>query len=235
MARRSAVSVIAVGLLVAVLLASCNDDVTVVQVPKNRPPQILLTGPEYETANPIKAPLPSLWVLAADPDGQADIAAVVLRISDITLNSVIVRPDDPGDECRRPFYADGDTVDITPYLRRTTFRVDDRVLWRGSEGTYGISLTYPLLTEGGLAKQGSVFGDHLKSCRWGYDYLYMVEEFGLYPPAISPPRDVYVTYADFSISGISVTVYDQSGATATKDFPDFRGFFTNSLEDYTLP
>lgn len=225
---------LAAGFVVAASLAACGDDGAVLQVPDNRPPSIILAGPEYDTANPLRAPLPSLWVVAIDQDGAEDIAAVMLRISQVTLNSIIVRPDDSAQDCRYPYYADGDTINILPYLTKTTFRVE-RPLARSYDGTYVISPNYRLLTEGGLVPHSSVLGQWVKGCRWGLDYLYMLEEFGVHPPALSRPRDAYVTYADVSIRGITVTVYDQSGASATRTFPDFRGIFTNSLEDTTLP
>jgi hypothetical protein len=230
----SCVRTLAAGFVVAASLGACGDDGTVLQVPENRPPSIILAGPDYDTANPVRAPLPSLWVVATDQDGAEDIAAVMLRVSHVTLNSVIVRPDDSAQECRQPYYADGDTINILPYLEKTTFHVEHPIA-RSDGGTYTISPSYRLLTEGGLVSHSSVLGQWVKACRWGRDYLYMLEDFGIHPPALSRPRDAYVTYADVSLRGITVTVYDQSGASATQTFPDFRGIFTNSLEEATLP
>jgi hypothetical protein len=216
-------------------LSACSDKYTTVQVEENRPPKILLWGPEYDTAAHIKAPLPQPWVLATDPNGADDIAAVVLKVSSVTIVSLIVRPDDPGEECSRPFYAAMDTIDLFPYLRRQTFSIPNQPLQRGNDGVYTASLSYRLLTEGGIGNHGDAFGQFVKFCRWGYDYLYMIEQFGLYPPALSTPRDVYVTYAEFFVSGMSITVYDQSGVPATVGFPDFYGIFTNTTEDQTPP
>ncbi|MBI3004215.1 MAG: hypothetical protein HYY49_02220 [Ignavibacteriales bacterium] len=179
--------------------------------------------------------MPQPWVIAADPDGADDIVAVVLRISSISIVSLIVRPDDASQECSRPFYASMDTIDVLPYLKKRTFNILNQPLQRGYNGAYTAYLSYSSLSEGGISNHADVFGQFVKFCRWGYDYLYMVEQFGLYPPALSSPRDVYVTYAEFFISGISMTVYDQSGATATVTFPDFYGIFTNTTEDQTPP
>jgi hypothetical protein len=228
----------AIGLAAFVVLISatgCDDDNITITKPGNRPPQILLSGPEYDDSEPLEAPLPMPWVVVADADGEADIAAVVLRISNARLVSVIVRPDDFQEECRKPFYADMDTIDIGHFLEKTEFRVSDQLLWKGTNGAYQAYLGYNVLTENGLGAHGNVFGPSVKDCRWGLDYLYMIEEFGLYPPALSAPRDVYVTYAEFVVSGISITAYDQSGASVTESFPDFRGYFTNDLEERTLP
>jgi hypothetical protein len=226
---------IVAGLVLAAAVTACGDEVTITQTHENRPPQILLSGPEYDVTAPIEAPFPTLWVLATDADGAGDIAAVILSVSSISLLSTIVRPDDAEEDCRRPFYADMDTIDIGPHFEKRTFRIEDMPLGRGTDGMYRTSLSYYLLTEGGLGRHGTVFGESIKQCRWGYDYLYMIEEFGLYPPALPAPRDVYVTYAEFSISGITMTVYDQSGAEASVEFPDARVFFTNSLESRVLP
>lgn len=222
-------------LVMMISLNGCSDEVTINQISENRPPQILLSGPEYDVTEPIEGPLPGLWVIAGDEDGAEDIAAVVLRISSIKLTNLIVRPDDASEECRRPFYADMDTINIMPFLIKNTFTVSALPLSRGTAGTYSAYLTYYLLTEGGIEQYSNYFGENVKSCRWARDYLYMIENFGLYPPALSQPRDVYVTYAEFLIGGISITVYDQAGETATETFPDFRGYFTNFLEEETLP
>jgi hypothetical protein len=173
-------------------------------------------------------------VLATDPDGADDIAAVVLKISSIRLVSLIVRPDDATLECARPFYVPMDTINVLPYLKKQLFSAN-QPLRRGDQGTYAAYLSYSLLTEGGISNHGDEFGQYVKPCRYGDDYLYLVERFGLYPPALPLPRDVYVTYAEFFISGISITAYDQSGTTATVTFPDFYAVYTNSVEDQTLP
>jgi len=202
---------------------------------QNNPPQILLINDEYETADTLEGPLPSLWVVAADKDGSDDIAAVVLEISSVKLMDIIVRPTDPSEECLRPYYADIDTINIIPFMEKTKFTITKQLLQLNSEGVYSTSISYLLLTGGGVGKHSSFFGEHIKSCRWGQDYLYMLESFGFYPPEPAQPKDVYVTYIKLLISGIKITVYDQSGETATKTIPDFICYFTNSLEEQTLP
>ena len=223
------------GVIVLISVSACTDNVTNVQTRGgNTPPQILLSGPEYDAGAHIESPLPQPWVIAADPDSADDIVAVVLRISSISLVSLIVRPDDSTQECSRPFYAPMDTIDVLPYLKKQTFSVL-QPLPQSNDGAYHAYLSYSLLTDGGIANYGDAFGQFVKSCRWGNDYSYMIEHFGLYPPALPIPRDVYVTYAEFLISGITFTAYDRSGATATVTFPDFYGIFTNSTEDQTEP
>jgi hypothetical protein len=201
----------------------------------NHPPNIILRGPVYDSLAHFKDPLPQPWVIVGDSDGQNDIAAVVLNISKIDIVSLIVRPDDSTQECSTPFYAPMDTINVLPYLRKRSFSILNYSLQKGNNSVYTSYLTYNFLTDGGIVNDGDVFGQVVKPCRSGTDYLYMEEHFGLYPPALSSPRDVYVTYAEFLISGISITVYDQSGASASVTFPDFYGIFSNSKEDQTLP
>jgi len=224
------------GLIVLLCVSACTDNITNVQAGggANSPPQILLSGPDYVAGARIKSPLPQPWVIAADPDSADGIVAVVLKISSISLVSLIVRPDDSTLECSRPFYASMDTIDVLPYLKKQTFSVLQPLV-QSNDGAYHAYLSYNLLSEGGIVNHGDVFGQVVKPCRYGDDYLSMVEHFGLFPPALPVPRDVYVTYAEFSISGITFTAYDRSGATATVTFPDFIGIFTNSTEDQTPP
>ena len=230
--QRLAFTLIVFGILVS--LSGCDDNITITQTQENRPPKILLWGYDYETTEPISGPLNGPWVLPADPDGIDDIAAVILRFSSVTITSLIVRPDDASQVCRRPFYADMDTIDILPYLNKSIFSVTDP-LYRREDGVYKSYLIYSLLTEGGLGNHGNVFGKSVKSCYFGQNYQYMNEDFGLYPPALPSPRDVFVTYTEFIISGVSIIVYDQSGDTASVSFPDIRVIFSNATEDQTSP
>lgn len=231
--QRSVIILNVFGILLSI--SGCRDNDTINQIQENRPPKLILWGPDYDSGAHFRASLPQLWVLATDPDGGDDIAAVVLNISNIRIVSLIVRPDDSTDACSRPFYAPMDTINVIPYLKKQTFRVPNESLRRGDQGIYAASLSYRLLSEGGISQHADKFGQVVKSCRWGNDYLYMIEQFGLYPPALPAPRDVYVTYAEFFISGISITAYDQSGAFVTQAFPDFYAVFSNSTEDQTSP
>ena len=232
--HRSAIMFAGFGFLLSI--SACGDNITITQARQdNRPPTILVQGADYEPGAHIRAPLPQLWVIATDPDGADDIAAVVLSISSISIVSLIVRPDDSSEVCRRPFYAPMDTINILPYLTKQVFSIPNLPLNRSGQSVYSSYLSYTLLTEGGISSHGVTFGQDVKTCRWGFDYLYMIEDFGLYPPALPTPRDVYLTYAEFSISGIRFTIYDQSGATASVTFPDFYAVFSNSMEDQTPP
>ncbi len=217
-------------------LLGCEDKITVNVPPpsvENSPPKILLSGPEFDPGNPVQAPLPRIWVLASDPDGADDIAAVFFHIKSITLNSLIVRPDSATEECRIIHYADMDTINIMPLLESMVFTND--ISLSKFNGVYYHYIDYYNLTPGGISAQSSTFGQQVKECSYGTDYNLYLERFGLYPPALPAARDVHVTRADFSLTDISITVYDQSGATDTAVFPDLEVFFTNSLEEEILP
>jgi hypothetical protein len=229
-----------VGIAILLSISGCIDKTEIIpddaiEHPTNRPPKILLSGPVYDSSAHFKNLLPQPWVIVGDSDGPNDIATVVLNVSSIKLVSIIVRPDDSTQPCSTPFYAPMDTINVLPYLKKQTFSIPNQALQQGGNGVYTAYLSYSLLTEGGLVNDANVFGQVVKSCRSGYDYLYMIEHFGLYPPALPSARDVYVTYVEFLISGISITVYDQSGASATVTFPDFYGVFSNSTEDQIPP
>ena len=211
----------------------CGDEVVVNPPPGNSPPRILLSGPELDAVNPIRGPLPTLWVIPSDPDGADDIAAVVLKVGTVTLNSMIVRPDSAEARCVWVHYAPMDTIDVLPFMTKRTFEV--LLPLRNDAGVYGSGLYYWTLTEGGLMAHSPVFGPYVKDCYSGVDYQYYLERGGLYPPAIAVPRDVHITYASLSLADISITVYDQSGATATATYPNVTVIFSNYKEDQVLP
>ena len=228
------------GFSLLALVFGCDDkagDILIVEKTnqENRTPKIIEWGPVFDSAANYSNSMPQLWIIAGDQDGLDDITAVVLKVSSIKIISLIVRPDDSTQECSRPFYASMDTINILPYLKKKTLSIPSQALYRESNGVYTAYLSYNLLTEGGIRNQSDSFSDFVKLCRWGYDYLYMTEHFGLNRPAPLNPRDVYVTYAKFFISGISITVYDQSGSSATVNYPNFYGTFTNATEEQTQP
>ncbi|MEQ8359620.1 MAG: hypothetical protein RH860_09050 [Cytophagales bacterium] len=216
-------------------LYSCKDDDDTAPLEENAVPQILISGPEYDTINPIEAPIEELWVIATDADGAEDIAAVILNISEINLEELIVRPDDSTEICRLPYYSDNDTINIFPYLNKTSFSIVNQPLIRTISNRYYFQLYYQVLCDGGFLKQHNSFGDWVKSCTNSDTYKYSIEQFGLYPPLIDDARDVFVTYAKFSVKGIRIDVFDHSGSSSSKNFPDLSCYFSNSMEDQTLP
>lgn len=225
----------AIFLVGLVPLSGCDDEtINLVQRPENSPPRILLSGFDYDSIGVTRGPVTGPWVLPTDPDGAEDIAAVILNVGSMTLNSLIVRPDSAEAECVWAHYADMDTFNLMPHLPTTTFSIENLVLY-GYRGIYAEGFDYHLLTAGGMSSHLDSTGPLVKGCYSGVDWQYYLERFGLYPPVMVPARDVHVTYADISVNDISITVYDQSGASDSATFPDARIVFTNPREDATLP
>ncbi len=222
-------------LLIPFFYACNDDDEGTAPVEENAVPQILISGPEYDTINPIEAPFQNLWVIATDADGPEDIAAVTLNISEIVLEELIVRPDDSTANCRLPYYSDNDTINILPYLNKTSFSIVNEPLSKSFDNSHFAYLNYHVLCDGGLFKQHNSFGDWVKDCISSDIYKYSIEQFGLYPPLIDNAQDIYVSYAKFSLKGIRIDVYDHSGASSGKTFPNFSCYFSNMMEDQTLP
>jgi hypothetical protein len=224
------------GLFILLSMIGCEDEI-IVNVPpqteENSPPVILLSGPEFDPSEPIQGPLEKIWVLASDPDGADDIAAVIFRIDTITLNSMIIRPDSATEECRRIHYADNDTINIMPFLETTVFTIEISLYRQNS--LHSFYATYPAFFPNQMSALSPYFGRTVKDCSYGGDYNLYLDRFGMYPPAIAVARDVHVTRIDLSLHDISITVYDQSGATATVEYPDLEVFFTNATEEATLP
>lgn len=229
-----------IGIIIFIQIAGCSDVVTNntyndADQKENQPPSIILWGPKIDSLEHYNSPLPQTWVVVGDPNGSSDIAAVVLRITKVSIVSLIVRPDDSTKPCSEPYYSNMDTINVLPFLSKTVFNIPDQFMTKSVDGHYYDYLSYNLFTEGGIASKSNVFGPSVKGCHGGYAYLLMFEQFGLYPPALSSPRDVYVTYAEFLISGLSITVYDQAGKSASVTYPDFYARFSNFTEDQTLP
>lgn len=228
-----------IGIIIFLFISGCTEETTNVPdenngLTDNHPPQILLWGPEFDSLTEFNG-YPKPWVIIGDVDGSDDITAVILKISKIDIVSLIVRPDDSTQECSMLYYAPYDTIDVTHYLSKQTFSVPFQVMSQIGNGIYTNYLTFSMLTEGGIVNDADVFGEPVKPCVSGQDYPYWIEHFGLYPPAVPVPRDVYLTFAKLFISGLSIVVYDQSGASDSITFPDFYGSLSNIKEDQTLP
>ena len=233
---RLCTATLAAGLAAAIVMG-CEGDTTVRVVPvtvENSPPVILSSTPDFDDGERFEGGAPDLWIVPSDPDGADDIAAVFFHIDTVTLNSLIVRPDSAPEPCRRVNYSDMDTINVWPLLNSTAFEMNTPLSRLGS-GAYAVYLDYFDLTDGGLVGWADEFGPQVKGCGSGLDYNLFFEAFGLYPPALPAPRDVHVTYADFTLRGVTFTVYDHAGATATRTYPDLSVYFTNPTEEATLP
>lgn len=144
-----------------------------------------------------------------------------------------MRPDSATEECRRIHYADNDTINIMPFLTATAFTIEFP-LYR-QKSIHAFYATYQAFFPNQMSALSPYFGRTVKDCSYGGDYDLYLDRFGMYPPALAVARDVHVTRVDLSLHGISITVYDQSGATVVRTYPDLEVYFTNSTEEATLP
>jgi hypothetical protein len=214
----------------AVFVSSCGDrteNFQAVTVPDvNDPPLIVAQGPSWPSTAidlSIQGP-PSPYVIVADPDGLDDIALAVFSIQSAVLRRVIVRPDSmpyPPPSCTMVAWSD--SVDITPMLPPTFAPlVERRAMDReGSMFTYH-SFSWSPYSDGqafpNIALASPYFGTPVNSC----GPQYPLSRFGIYPPGVPAAFDVNVTFAEIEYQGISATVYDGAGHTATTSFPPLR-------------
>lgn len=63
----------------------------------------------------------------------------------------------------------------------------------------------------------------------------MLSTLVVYPPAIAAPRVIFITYVDIEYTGISATVYDSGGLSATTTFPNLRLIYTGDEERRVAP
>ncbi len=232
-------------LLLASLAVGCSDRVNVTSVAKpteNRPPLIIKKGPAYPSG-PIDAGTSGqkLYVLAGDPDGLDDIAAVLLDVGSVVLHRAIARPGASLGFCEGPSYAPLDTFDVMPIIATTYPGISDCPLEPSGGGYYSIesfgfapalggsSPACPVLPH--LENGSEFFGATLG----GLCYPLPFFAVGVYPPAVATPRNIFITYADIEYKGIRVTVYDAAGSTATATFPDLRLVYQTLEERQATP
>jgi hypothetical protein len=226
---------IAVGVFVAIaLFGACDEtnDIVVSVDPNNKPPMIVTQGPDFP-AGPIEVvggSAPGLWVLVGDPNGLDDISAVFLDVQSIRLHGIIIRPADFIGECVTMVYTPNNTIDTSSLVPDPTEigKLKSAPLIHDQGGIYRIN---PFVVPQ-LAQALPIFG-WPSGCGIGLGgYL---EWLLLLPPAAPVPTNVFLTYADEEFIGISVTVYDSSGASARTTFPNLRVVFTTSEEKTVAP
>jgi hypothetical protein len=57
----------------------------------------------------------------------------------------------------------------------------------------------------------------------------------LLPPATATPTDVFLTFVEVEYLGITVTVFDKVGESASTTFPDLRVAYSTTLESTIAP
>ena len=227
------------------LAAGCGDTVKVTSVQPftNQPPTIIAQGPDYG-AGPIdigRQGAPSPYIIVADPNGISDIAETVFKIDTVIVRQMIARRDSISPPyCAFVTYNPSDTIDVLPLLpptftdvvqclmsqQRTFFSIDPFPVFPGF--SFAGCSAFP-----SIRSASASFGPALVGCV-SSDADRLVT-FGVYPPAVSPPIEISVTYLDLEYRGISATVYDASGATATARWPNLRLLYTTERERTVAP
>ncbi len=219
------------------LTLGCGDTVKVTNVLPftNQPPTIVAQGPAYGPG-PIdigRQGAPAPYIIVADPNGVSDIAETFFKIDTAIVHGMIAR------HCAFVTYNPSDTIDVLPLIpptftdvvlcvmpqQRTLFSIDPFPLFPGF--AYGCSAFPPIRTA------SASFGPPLVGCV-SNDNDRLVS-FGVYPPAVSSPIDISITYLDVEYRGISATVYDASGATAVARWPNLRIIYTTEKERGVAP
>jgi len=207
----------------------------------NRPPAIVQQGPVFPPGGfeQISSYSPygiNLWVLVADPDGIDDISLVTASVDSVRLARFLLRPDTSSTSCSYFSYADNETIATSAILPvPTTFagfsfmpltRVQGGLFQASSFG--GTSSGFPDLIEA-----SPVLEEWQGGCYYGSTGI--LGPIVVLPPAVLTQRTAILTYADVEYRGITVTVYDKVGATATTSFPDLRIVFPSPEERAAAP
>jgi len=129
-----------------------------------------------------------------------------------------------------------DTINIMPYIPTSLPGVENIIMSKGDGGLYYsgyYSLSYRSFMDGGIEGLADEFGSGVKSCGnspWDY-----IEHFGAYPPSVSVAQDVFVTYLEFELVDITLTVYDAAAESTTVNLPNLKTVYTTKLEEETAP
>ena len=229
------------GLVLAIgfIIGGCDDEnITVVTVPtENRPPRIIAQGPDFP-AGGVDVEFvhggPDLYVLVADPDGLDDISAVFLNVGSVTVHRVIARPDS-GDSCAEPSYAANDTFNIGTLIPSTFPGLVNFPMGLQAGGIYTTPnfclLSFDCPAAPRIDRANASFGRSVRGCATGSFILW----FGVYPPAVPSPSDIFITYLDVEYTGITATVYDAAGLSAATSFPNLRLIHATEEERRVAP
>jgi hypothetical protein len=216
--------------LLPLLVPGCKDTVVqnIVNPQSNRPPTIVSQGPDIppqglDHVSHFSPDGVDLWVLVGDPDGLDDISLVTVDVASVELLRFVVRPD-TATGCSRFGYAPGDTIDANSILPvPATFPgLSFRPLTRQQGGLYVMH---------GFGDEGNGFPDLVAASsaveEWNggcYDTppYWVLGPIVIVPPAVPARLNAIISYADVRFHGISVTVHDATGASASSSFPDWR-------------
>lgn len=230
---------IAIAVLGYVLfLGACdeNHDIIVNTGQENEPPLVVTQGPEFplgtiEVTNGAGFGTPIPWVVVGDPNGLDDISAVLFNVESIRIHEAIIRSS-TGSGCIAVLYEPDSVIDITSLI---PVPVDIP----GFTGSMNF--------DGGGVYSNSTFSFSAPSIAGNFDHFVhnaggcisgggrYIQWLLLSPPAVPTVTNVFLTYLDAEFIGISVTVYDKVGASATTTFPNLRVVYVTIMEKTVSP
>jgi hypothetical protein len=219
--------------LVGLLVSSCGGDDVVINAVvtplANRPPSIAFQEPTFDTTSILsrRSTAAVFLVQPADLDGIEDIAAAIMKVDSIAVTAVMFRPREESAYCANAAYVDGDTIDVSRWFTDSPGGAGERIL----EHYYqpGSTAFVGYLPTPDLQSMGDVFSSYLEC----YDHDLPV--ISVHPPAVPAPRDLFVTFMEADFFGITITVYDQSGASVVARYPDLHVRYETFEEERTLP
>ena len=225
------------------LSVACDkeDKITVenfIQEPANQPPVIVNQGPDLPPGGfqAIDMNSPDLYVLVGDPNGLDDISLVTVDVESVELVRFRLRPNVRTDGCVDFGFAPAETLSTelilsTPHsFPGLEFEPLTKVqggLYRAQAfGSFGYGFPDLLGEASNVVSMGGGCGSFSDGILFPWIVM---------PPAAPSDTAAVVSLAEVRYIGVSVTVYDKVGASATTTFPDWHVTFLSREEEETLP
>lgn len=219
------------------LLTACDqeDKITVenlIQEPPNQPPLIVSQGPELPPEGlDVTYNVPSLYVLVGDPNGLDDISLVTMNVESIQMDRFLIRPSTSSGSCFTFTFAPNETIATQLILPVPhTFPGFEFQPLKKSQGGLYVADPFQIPDMLSVATNVRQMGGGCGEFSAGVLYPWIVM-----PPVTPSDTIAVVSFVDVHYQGISVTVYDKVGASATTTFPDVHLRFTTQEEKTVLP
>lgn len=231
------------GLVLSGIACESEDKIVVQNVLEEKPnqaPLIVKQGPGlppggFEVVSYYEPRAVDLWVLVGDPDGLNDISLVAVDVDSVVLLRFLVRPDTSTSFCTQFSYAPNDTIPTGailpvpaafPGVHLRALRKSQGGLY-STEGFGSLAFGFP-----DIVGRSNLLEPWSGGCGGGPSVLGPIY---VLPPATASRRTAIVTYVDVEYHGISVTVYDDFGASVSTSFPDWRVVYTTVEEKASAP
>jgi len=176
-------------------------------------------------------------VVAGDPDGLDDIAAVVIECDSAVVYRIIARPSAVGSSgCLTSVYAANDTVPITALIPRALPGFARVPMDRVEGGLYRAAPICSSSVRCPCTPCLQAANPSLGPIQWSSCiFANSVDFLAILPPAVPSPVNVFITYLDVEFRGIRATVYDAAGETAARRFANVRMIYTTPEERSVAP